>query len=138
MFSIAAPPSSSSTSRIVTSISLAINCENALPYGREALKRLGGITKTGTETGKKANDFPEERIVIPVGVNPQNLKNYTLYDLLGFTPEWADSADVEAIKKAYHKAVLMYHPDKAQYVIILRNMFLYNYSKMTLLLLLLR
>jgi len=34
---------------------------------------------------------------------------------LGFSAEWADSCDVEAIKKAYHKAVLMYHPDKAQH-----------------------
>lgn len=40
-----------------------------------------------------------------------NIANYSLYEVLGLG-EWGSSADVEAIKKAYHKAVLMYHPDK--------------------------
>lgn len=116
MFALAAPPSSSSgSSKVLKSIILSAPIDDtALPLGREALKRLGGVTKVGVDGGKKVNEFPEERIVIPQGVTPQNLKNYTLYDMLGFTPEWADSADVEAIKKAYHKAVLVYHPDKAQ------------------------
>ncbi|KAJ1432442.1 hypothetical protein B484DRAFT_447847 [Ochromonadaceae sp. CCMP2298] len=35
--------------------------------------------------------------------------------MLGFSGEWGAAADSEVIKKAYHKAVLMYHPDKAQY-----------------------
>jgi DnaJ family protein C protein 2 len=66
-------------------------------------------------SGEGGSDFPEEAIVIPVGITPQNLKSFTLYDLLGFTGEWGAAADSEVIKKAYHKAVLMYHPDKAQY-----------------------
>lgn len=52
---------------------------------------------------------------IPDGVTPQTLKNYTLYDLLGFGGELGASADTEVIKKAYHRAVLKYHPDKAQF-----------------------
>ena len=28
---------------------------------------------------------------------------------------WADCADLDIIKKAYHKAVLLYHPDKQSY-----------------------
>lgn len=55
------------------------------------------------------------RIVIPVGITPQNLHQYNLYDILGFGSELGDTADTEVIKKAYHKAVLLYHPDKAQY-----------------------
>lgn len=88
-------------------------CNNALPLGNKAMVKLGGVeTVFG---GKKDNGgFPDEQIVIPVGITPQNLKSFTLYDMLGFG-SMADSVDTDAIKKAYHKAVLMYHPDKAQY-----------------------
>lgn len=89
---------------------------NALPVGREALTRLGGKAKTAGE-GKGLSDtaFLEEQIVIPVGITPATLKKYTLYEILGFAGEIGASADTEVLKKAYHKAVLMYHPDKAQF-----------------------
>ena len=115
MLTLSAPPSSSSSTRVITSLQLASPLDGALCYGIEALKRLGGHVTLHTDKSKSKSDFPEDKIIIPVGVNPKNLKNYTFYDLLGFTPEWADSADVEAIKKAYHKAVLHYHPDKAPF-----------------------
>lgn len=115
MLLIGPPPSSSSQTRVVANVpKLLGQLTTALPVGQHALLLLGGKIGGDSVGEKAANEFPEERIVIPVGVNPQNLKNFTLYDLLGFTPEWADSADSEAIKKAYHKAVLAYHPDKAQ------------------------
>lgn len=115
MFAIGAPPSSSTKSAVLGSVKLTSQCSDALAIGREALQRLGGIVKDAVADTKEASGFDMDLIVIPVGVTPQNLGNYTLYDMLGFTPEWADSADTEAIKKAYHKAVLMYHPDKAQF-----------------------
>ena len=56
----------------------------------------------------------ESRIEIPLGITPQNLEKFTLYDVLGLG-SWADCADLDIIKKAYHKAVLVYHPDKQTY-----------------------
>lgn len=106
MLTLGAPPSSSSTTRALAKLSAPSPIDGAIPFGQVALKLLGGVLKVSEDADKKANAFPEERIVIPQGVTPQNLKNYTLYDMLGFTPEWADSADVEAIKKAYHKVSL--------------------------------
>lgn len=47
-------------------------------------------------------------------MNPNNIEKYTLYDVLGLG-NWADCADLDVIKKAYHKAVLLYHPDKQQF-----------------------
>lgn len=116
-FVLGVPSSSGAQSKVLSSLPKDIFGEvsNALPIGAEALKLLGG--KVHEATGKKGHgsDFPEDKIVIPVGVTPQNLSKFTLYDILGFSGEWGASADVEAIKKAYHKAVLMYHPDKAQF-----------------------
>lgn len=115
VFTIGAPSAPSSSSRVITSVPLVGSNNTALPIGREALQRLGGVVKSAESAKGAASDFPEDKIVIPVGINPQNLKNYTLYDILGFSGEWGAAADTEVIKKAYHKAVLMYHPDKAQY-----------------------
>lgn len=100
--------------RLLASIKLVGECNTALPIGKEALRLLGGKESASSSSKKKSDEFPDELIVIPVGITPQNLKNYTLYDMLGFG-SLADSAGEEAIRKAYHKAVLMYHPDKAQY-----------------------
>lgn len=63
--------------------------------GREALKRLGGKEKVVAAAKGGNSGFPEDKIVIPVGVTPQTLKNYTLYDMLGFSGEWGAAADAE-------------------------------------------
>ncbi len=50
------------------------------------------------ELGKDTeSDFPEAMIVIPMGITPQNLKQFTLYDILGFSGEWGAAADTEGI-----------------------------------------
>jgi hypothetical protein len=72
-FVIASAPSSSSATRVVQSVSFLGQRSGALPIGREALKRLGGEEKV-VEKKKDSSLFPEEKIVIPVGVTPQNLK----------------------------------------------------------------
>jgi DnaJ homolog subfamily C member 2 len=51
--------------------------------------------------------------VIPGNINIRNLDEFSLYDVLGLGA-WASSVDADTIKKAYHKAVLLYHPDKQQ------------------------
>lgn len=86
--------------------------DNCIPFGRGALNRLGSVKGLDLSV-VKSNEFPEDKINIPVGVNSQNLSKFNLYQLLGFESDWADSADTEAIRKAYHKACLLYHPDKA-------------------------
>lgn len=108
------PPASVTQTTVLASLNLVSERVDALPFGREAIRRAGGKVEDKSTSKKAASAFPEHLINIPEGINPSNLANYTYYDVLGFTPEWADSADHEAIKRAYHKAVLMYHPDKAQ------------------------
>lgn len=114
------PPAPSSSSRVLSSVSKSqlvgpTAPGAALPFGCAALLRLGGKYKV-VEGAKGADSgFPEERVVIPAGITPQNLHKYNLYDILGFGGELGAAADVEVIKRAYHRAVLMYHPDKAQY-----------------------
>lgn len=53
--------------------------------------------------------------VIPTNISINNLDDFDLYEILGLG-SWAASVDCETIKKAYHKAVLLYHPDKQQNV----------------------
>lgn len=118
MVFVLGPPSSSGASSWVAAPlpkNIIVPITNALPIGKEALKLLGGHDREAVAKKAGQSDFPEDKIVIPVGITPQTLKNYNLYDILGFTGEWGASADVEVIRKAYHKAVLMYHPDKAQF-----------------------
>ncbi len=87
----------------------------AEPYGREALKLLGGVFQDKEEKAAESN-FDMSLIKIPDNITPQTLRSFTLYQILGFGNEGlGDSADMETIKKCYHKAVLMYHPDKAQF-----------------------
>jgi hypothetical protein len=105
---LGAPPSSSTNTKAFSGLALTVNLTTALPVGRSALKLLGGISKVAEGNEKKVNEFPEDRIQIPVGITPQNLKNYTLYDVLGLTPEWADSADAEAIKVNIHELLNSY------------------------------
>jgi hypothetical protein len=59
------------------------------------LKRLGGVERKAEAEEASAGGFPDDKINIPVGVTPQNLKNFTLYEMLGFSGEWGASADVE-------------------------------------------
>ena len=59
------------------------------------MKLLGGKDKEVKSKKSSQSEFPEDKIIIPVGVTPQNLKNYTLYDMLGFAGEWGAAADLE-------------------------------------------
>lgn len=116
MFCFQTPTSSSQKTQGSSSSGITLGeCSGALPFGREALLRLGGIPVEKGESSGAVSTFDLSLIKIPEGVTPQNLRAYTLYEMLGFAGELGDSADIEAIKKAYHKAVLMYHPDKAQF-----------------------
>lgn len=117
MLQLSSPPSSSSVTNAAANAIINAYSErsDALPYGREALKRLGGVQQVKEGSVNAHDAFIIERIVIPLGVTPATLKNFTLYDMLGLAGELGASAGVEVIKKAYHKAVLVYHPDKAQH-----------------------
>ena len=112
MLTLGLAPPSSSTRVVNPAVDLLSDCCTALPVGVVALRALGGKIAEVSAADGAASGFPEDKIVIPVGVTPATLKNYTLYDMLGLGGEWSDSADQETIKRAYHKAVLAYHPDK--------------------------
>jgi hypothetical protein len=108
MLTLGAPSSSSSTRVLAPALDMVSTCCTVLPIGITALIALGGKTAAHADDEGTGSGFPEDKIVIPIGVTPQNLKNFSLYDMLGLSVEYADSADHEAIKKAYHKAVLAY------------------------------
>ena len=115
VFTFSAPSSSSKTGGSSAGIKIGERSD-ALPYGLEALLRLGGVAKVETDGGNDETAFDMRLVKIPEGITPKTLRNFTLYEILGFGNEGlGDSADMEVIKKAYHKAVLMYHPDKAQF-----------------------
>lgn len=116
-FVIGAPSSSSAASRQVNTLpgdAFGV-LAGAIPVGREAFSLLGGKIQGQEDSEKSKGGFPEEKICIPVGITPETLAKYNLYEILGFAGEWGAAADLEALRKAYHKAVLMYHPDKAQF-----------------------
>jgi DnaJ homolog subfamily C member 2 len=115
MIQFSAPSSSSAKSSGSSKSGITLGeSQGALPFGLEAALRLGGVIAE-KESNEVKSTFDLSLIQIPEGVTPQNLHKFTHYEVLGFPGELGDSADVEAIKKAYHKAVLMYHPDKAPF-----------------------
>lgn len=85
-----------------------------MPVGQVLINLIGGKDLSKSSEADEAANELESRIVIPLGITPQNLAKFTLYDCLGLGT-WADCADMDIIKKAYHKAVLLYHPDKQSY-----------------------
>jgi len=95
-FVLGVPSSSGATSRVIQQLSKSVIGENnhVLPIGKEALGLLGGKTQE-VASKKDHGGFPEDKICIPVGITPQNLSKFTLYDVLGFSGEWGASADVE-------------------------------------------
>jgi len=98
---------------------------NVLPFGSAFWNLMGplimpdpsaGARKGGASKAKKvpaAHEFPDELIKVPTKVKPKNLHKYNFYYLLGLG-DHADAADESAIRKGYHKCVLLYHPDKRQ------------------------
>lgn len=93
-----------------------IGSARVVPFGRAALLQFRGNQENSIDekVQESKSYFPEEKINIPVNLNKSNVHKYNFYELLGLSGDWADSADVDAIKKAYHKAVLIYHPDKSK------------------------
>jgi len=53
--------------------------------------------------------FPHPQVNIPTNITLKNYKEFTFYDMLGVNEHQCDEA---TLKRAYHKAVLLYHPDK--------------------------
>ena len=57
---------------------------------------MGGVEKVADKKdGGGLDGFDENRIVIPVGITPQTLKNYTLYDMLGLAGDLGATANTE-------------------------------------------
>ena len=59
-------------------------------------RQSGGVEKDAAgKGGADRNAFDESKIVIPLGITPQTLKNYTLYDMLGLAGDIGGSANAE-------------------------------------------
>lgn len=85
-----------------------------VPFGRAALDKLYGKKEIKVEEIIQVTEKSVDKFSIPTTVTPENLHNFTYYQLLGINNEFDDTIDVNFIKKQYHKAVLVYHPDKTK------------------------
>lgn len=86
---------------------------DVIPVGRSFLEHVFALRGPNSaddvkKVGKKV--AKEEEFSVPTGITADTLDNYSLYDVLGLKTN--TSAGLETIKKAYRKAVLLYHPDK--------------------------
>ena len=112
LFTNGVPPTGVTAASPTQEISSIFSPTTFLPFGRQALNRISGTSGIKEVEEAEKSDFPDELVIIPIDVTPENLHKFNYYQLLGFTGDLADSADVEAIRRAYRKAVLVYHPDK--------------------------
>lgn len=86
---------------------------DTIPIGRSFLDHIfaarGGLTgEHANKNEKKA--AKEEEFSVPTNITAATLHDFSLYDVLGLKN--GASVGLETIKKAYRKAVLIYHPDK--------------------------
>jgi hypothetical protein len=72
MLVLGSPPSSSSATRaIAASFSAFSERSDALPFGREALKRLGGVQQVNEKAVNAADAFIIERYILQLNDNLQ-------------------------------------------------------------------
>ena len=88
---------------------------SVIPVGQEyfiKLRHIGGepIVETSGED-HNVGVADDSVIIIPPNITPENLDQFTYYEILGLS-SFGDSADRFLIRKAYRQAVLLYHPDK--------------------------
>ena len=129
--SLGVPPTDVSTDCALSSSGMTVKSRNDMvQYGAVYWSLVGAAlgtsgdgvaTRNATKSLKKKKcqengilSIPDEMIKVPMNVTPKNLKKFTFYDLLGVGGALAGSADENAIKRGYHKCVLIYHPDKKQ------------------------
>ena len=87
MLSFGAPPSSSSATRAIASFINAFNeRSDALPFGREALKRLGGVEQINEKAINAADAFIIERFFLTKLNNTHNFLASSYYITLQKTP----------------------------------------------------
>ena len=109
---LSSPPSDVSATAVKSGISkVCSKCKGSIPYGKSywALngKGAGSVDKTSRKKNSKA--ALENDVIVPTDITLKNYKDYTFYDMLGVTESTCDEA---TLKRSYHKAVLLYHPDK--------------------------
>ncbi len=109
MFTLGSPPAGCSSSRVVGVAPTVSPFSGAFAYGRGYwnIKGTGVSGKKEKNAGADAKDDID--IIIPTDITLDNYTNYTFYQMLGVTESQCDEA---TLKKSYHKAVLLYHPDK--------------------------
>ena len=94
--------------KAVGSVPLVSQCTGALAYGR-AYWAIAGKGAGSAERKKGGKKGPVVEVNIPTNITLKNYKDFTFYDMLGVNEHQCDEA---TLKRAYHKAVLLYHPDK--------------------------
>lgn len=78
-------------------------------------KKLANVSALSAITSKegagKDSNAADNSFQLREDITADNVGDYTYYELLGFDKYGARMTE-ESLKKAYRKAVLMYHPDK--------------------------
>jgi DnaJ homolog subfamily C member 2 len=102
-------------SKVFGSLPPVVQSAPVIPVGEEYFikkRHIAGevIIETITDVGDD-NESDDAVIIIPPNITPENLDQFTFYEILGLS-SFGDSADRVLIKKAHRKAVLLYHPDK--------------------------
>lgn len=102
-------------------------CSTVVKYdGRTALdivfNRPGTIQETfvaeksspGKSGMRLRDDVGDDNTGVPTNVTPDNVDTFTFYQLFGIPSP--DAFDIKYLRKVYHKACLLYHPDKMKSV----------------------
>lgn len=63
---------------------------------------------------RSRDDVGEDNLGVPTNVTPDNVDTFTFYQLFGIPSP--DAFDIKYLRKVYHKACLVYHPDKRKSV----------------------
>ena len=102
--------SSGATSQVVGSAVALAPVDGAIVYGKGYWALQGDSAAAASRRDKAAKGSKVEiDAKIPENITLKNYKEFTFYDMLGVTESTCDEA---TLKRSYHKAVLLYHPDK--------------------------
>ena len=100
------------TSVVHSGIKVASSSSSCLPYGKSYWSLNGCAKSLDNSKGSKKSSTNKDDgadVFIPTDITLKNYKEFTFYQMLGVTESTCDEA---TLKKSYHKAVLLYHPDK--------------------------
>lgn len=124
-------------SRIIATLPPMSSNSGIEPVGNEYfLKRRQTAGEPIIEFSVEDNDLDDTTgtvIIIPPNITPENLDQFSYYEILGLST-FGDLADRLLIRKAYRQAVLLYHPGKLTLDACTVIVLLFSYGELLMLL----